>query len=286
MFNKFLILNEKHLRESEIDKIIEFSGKNKFYKILSLAVALKAGIKIPTTALLLNKNGNNFEEIYNFLGLPLMIRVEYRSLPNKKILGGIPIYSKKTVENLSSFLFKKTYFPIFHPNIERSKDEYSAGILIEPNNMEIFVEIVGRGFDASTLRLGKGTPHEQFKIVLPAFKVGDKRIITSEDYLLERKKQLVRIREIDEYIKYVNEESILLNSLNGLKTLDVSSHSPPVEYLPLPLELEKELIEICRLIHSKVIHLLPQSKSFVASLSYVKEKGWVLWDIYGGWYYR
>lgn len=288
MFNKILILGKELLKENEIEKIIKFLESNKFYKTLSLAIALKVGIRIPATVLLLELNKDNLKEVYNLLGLPLMIRVEYRSLPNKKVLGGIPLYSKETIRNISSFLFEKNYFPVFHPNIMRSEDQYSTGVLIDSNNKEIFVETVGEGFDASDLRLGSSIPHEQFKIDSFNFKVKEKKIISLGDYMREREKRLIKIKKINEYIEYVNKENKLLDSFefNNLKEVSNDFYSVPKKYTPMPYIIEKELVEICRLVYIHVTNILPPSKSFAISLSYIKNIGWILWDIYSGWYCR
>ncbi|MEM1989000.1 MAG: hypothetical protein QXS41_04140 [Candidatus Woesearchaeota archaeon] len=278
------------MSENEIEEIIKFSFENKFYKILSLAAALKTKLQIPSTVLLLKENKKNLEEICNFLNLPLMVRVEYKSFPNKKVLGGIPLFSKEIVKKVSSFLLENGYFPIFHPNIERLEDQYSAGILIEPKNKIILVEIVGKGFDASDLRLGQTSPHEQF-IIDPIFyfKIKDRKIISSEVYIQERKKRLIKLKKLVAYVEYVNKEGRLLDSLNDLEKFVDNKHSSyciPEKYELLPNTIQRELLSISKTLYEWTINLLPPSKSFVASLSYINNIGWILWDIYGEWYYR
>ncbi|MEM1535390.1 MAG: hypothetical protein QXO56_02655 [Candidatus Pacearchaeota archaeon] len=278
------------MSENEIEEIIKFSFENKFYKILSLAAALKTKLQIPSTVLLLKENKKNLEEICNFLNLPLMVRVEYKSFPNKKVLGGIPLFSKEIVKKVSSFLLENGYFPIFHPNIERLEDQYSAGILIEPKNKIILVEIVGKGFDASDLRLGQASPHEQF-IIDPIFyfKIKDRQVISSKVYTQERKRRLIKLNKLDMYVKYANREGKLLASLDDLEEFAGSRHRSyhiPRKYEPLPTAIQRELLNISKILYEWTINLVPPSKSFVASLSYISNIGWILWDIYGGWYHR
>ena len=267
-----------------------FLRRNNFYKVLSLVEASRACLKIPSTLLLLDMN----KDILNYFArrwkLPLMIRMEYASLPRNKALGGIPVYSLISLYNVAEFLLHEGYHPIFHPHLDRFKDIYSVGLLIEVNRPEVNVEIVGKGFDASDLRLGDLIPHEIFKIDVSNFSVSERKIISQREYLRQRNERIQKIVRLFKYIEYVNKENKLLTSLDSFG--EVSDRSirkdffVPESYLPLSKNLLSSLKEIISILYLSVVRHLPSSNGFVASLSYLHHKGWVLWDVYGQWYKR
>ena len=106
------------------------------------------------------------------------------------------------------------------------------------------------------------------------------------DYIRERNKRLIKCKKISQYIEYVNKKNKLLDSFDIFKEQNDISHNISKNYSPMPLFIASELVKINKDIYTHVINMLPYSKSFVASLSYINNVGWILWDIYGSWYRR
>ena len=123
-----------------------------------------------------------------------------------------------------------------------------------------------------------------------ALSISERSIISPSDYLRWKTARIERVRKLVNYVKYVNEKGVLLPALD-LFDRDVNNKSEeevfiPDNYTPLPASLLHSLGEITWLLYTEVVKRLPNSKVFIASLSYFEDEGWILWDIYGQWYRR
>ena len=287
-FDGLIIVKKDKVQMNEnIDR--DFLSSNKFYKMLSLVEAYRDNIKVPPTLLIVEQNNEAIQQIVDFWKLPLMLRIEYKTRGDRKFLGGIPIFKENSIYELISFLRSKGYYTILHPNINRFEDIYSVGILLEQKKSYVYIEVVGEGFDASDLRLGQTIPHEYLKINMLDFSVEERHIIPQELYYKERQKRIEKIKKLLSYIEFVNKNNKLLYSLEDLLS-DIEIQEPPVviptTYNPLPRWLINSLVEICSNLYFNTIKRLPRSETFAASLTNTKKDGWILWDIYGGWYAR
>lgn len=259
----------------------------KLYKTLSLLLSSRAKVTIPPTALLLDYHKEYIDELVALWGLPLMIRMDFQVLPSKKTLGGIPLYNIEIIESVSEFLFRENCMPLFHPHLDRFEDFYSCGVLLNNKDFNCTIEIVGKGFDASDLRLGSSNPHEIININLFDDTINERFIIPKEKY---NKSKLERIKKANKYLRYiefVNNGGLLLSSLNKFKVTSKSANKNiPESYTAIPSYILKELSNIIFKIRLDVLESLPKSDVYIASFSYLPNRGWFLWDIYGSWYSR
>jgi hypothetical protein len=259
------------------------------YKGLSLVLAGIAGINIPPSLLLLSLATEHINVFAKTYGLPLMIRVDYPRRPRPKPIGGIPIYALDTVLRVSRDVLQNGLMPLFHPHLDRFEDLFSVGVLINPESNEVEVETVGKGFDAGDLRLGKVRPHETFRMDLATAEIEGQRIISDESYRGERSERMSYVHRLKHYIGFVNTSATLLADLDQFGTDPPGTDAAkeiPVHYHQMPEHLRRELSTLASKIKSGVIDKLPKSRIYVASLSYLIPEGWVLWDIYGDWYWR
>jgi hypothetical protein len=60
----------------------------------------------------------------------------------------------------------------------------------------------------------------------------------------------------------------------------------PARYEKLPRSILSPLLPMIETIRFRVLSALPPSHVYVASFSYLPDRTWVLWDIYGDWYRR
>jgi hypothetical protein len=260
------------------------------FKTLSLLHAKRAGLNVPSTALLFEQNDAFVREIVSRWSLPVMVRMDYDLLPTSKPLGGIPIHSFKAIESISGFLFRHQLCPLLHPNIDRFRDIYSAGIVLTKRSTEIQIELVGIGFDASDLRLGKAIPHESFAYDITNDCFSNRHQISVGDYMSERAERAKRIAQLRCYIDFANQEGQLLPSLEEFNPSadEIASASAeiPNRYSPIGRRDIRTLAGFAWTIQERVLPTLPDSESFVASLSLVPRFNWILWDVYGHWYRR
>ncbi|MBW1667013.1 MAG: hypothetical protein JRJ66_02950 [Deltaproteobacteria bacterium] len=287
--NIILSMGKDIFQGGNIDLIL--LTRRKLFKTLSLAEASKEGLPILPTYVPLEYNETALSKILEVWKYPVIIRVDYTKLPRTKLLGGFPIRKPDIAKELAKFLFKEHYYPLFHPFVDRLRNIYSVGILINTDIDDLDIEILGKGFDASDLRLGHSVPHENLKL----HRCGSSRakrisLISQSAYDKERERRKKKVNKMLKYIDFINEKGRLLSSLENFQD-DVQNETEiseiiPKEYNPMPKNLLNPLIEIVDIIQSNVIPKLPSSKTFIASLSYVNKKGWILWDVYGAWYYR
>jgi hypothetical protein len=260
------------------------------FKTLSLLEATRAGLSIPPSVLLLDRSYAFIGDVASRWSLPMMIRMDYRSFPKVKPLGGIPIYSLAAVESVSEFLFSEQLYPLLHPHIDRFTDIFSVGILLTRTSSEVQIEIVGRGFDASDLRLGTAIPHESFAYDIHDDSISKRRQISSEQYQRERAERAKRIVQFQRYVDFANHEGRLLPSVEQFSAssdeIANAAKTIPEHFMPLGRREIRTLAGLALKLQLDVLPKLPHSESFVASFSLVPERGWVLWDVYGHWYKR
>ena len=288
--NKKYILIEKSCTEYNYQLHEKFLREERLLKTLSILVSGHNLINVPPTLLLLEKCDTVLSDVISRWGVPLMIRLDYKTLPKNKPLGGIALGSRKSIVKVCDFLFKEECYPVLHPNIERFDDEYSVGISIKPYDYECLIEVVGSGFDASDLRLGASTPHETIKLDSLGKSLIKKSVVSRKEYSKTRKDRIDKIIKLSNYTEYVSREGRLLSSLSRFcsKVSDISEYEMkvPKGYRILPEEYLIQLKKIIGNIQRKVMDRLPLSSECVASLSYIRKKGWILWDIYSKWYSR
>ena len=286
--NKFILASKARLLEgSSIDPAS--LHKQGLYKFLSLLEAARSGVKTPPTLLLLEWNEKAVKSVIDSWSLPLMIRLDYTVLPKNKNLGGIPLHTYQSVRSVCKSLISQNCYPMLHPHLDRFNNKYSVGILMAPGKADSLIEVVGEGFDASDIRLGSSLFHEIIKVDILRDLILESMSISKDDYRKERTFRITKINKLKQYIDYANTNGTLLPSLDVFKLsekMPKGEISIPSEYNPIPKTYLSDLTRIAFTIWDKVLSTLPQSKEFVASLSFLEKTGWILWDIYGHWYAR
>lgn len=280
VYNDMLLDDEDQLRH--------FLNEEGLYKTLSLLEACRHNIPIPPTVLFYNLGDGALNSLLAKWSLPVTMRMDYKAFPQSKPLGGISLASRTGVRRIMRFLYKHKLYPLLHPYINRFDNIYSVGALIRQDSLSVDVEIVGRGFDAGDLRLGQSCPHQRYTIDLSEGIIKELELIGERQYSDERKARIVRRSQLKSYAQYADDKGELLNNLNVLPTPVVTGddQSVPAIYSPIPGEHLRALSHIIEKVVLYVLQYLPYSNSYVASISYVKDKGWLLWDIYGSWYVR
>ena len=290
MRNTFLVAAQATVWQRGDPELVNLLASERLYKGLSLLLACNAGVDIPSSLLLFEVRRNLIAKFASEFGYPLMIRVDYRSRPKAKPFGGVPLYSLDTMLRVGEDLISRGCLPLFHPHLDRFKDMFSCGVLLSDQDPKADVEIVGRGFDAGDLRLGKAIPHETVELNLTTGRVGRRTVIADDVYQRERTARAKVIRRLRAYSNFVNQSATLLSDLARFDLefggTDVSEMTVPEQYETMPRQFLNELFGIVRVIKSDVLRSLPHSKVYVASLSYLPIEGWVLWDVYGDWYLR
>lgn len=269
---------------------IDVLSNKHLYKTLSLLCASRAHIHTLPTLLLLEPRYELVEKVGELWGWPLMIRLDYSIFPKQKPLGGIPVYTFDAAKRISDFLFSINCFPLFHKHADRFEDEYSVGVLIEPKAHMVQAEVVGKGFDAGDLRLGKSRPHEVFSLDMLDSRIRQDASFDADSYKFDADQRKTYACKLSKYVRYVNEQCQLLPEIEGIEHFDVSNcnmdFSPPDTYTPLKPSLKVSLLKTVEAVYYEVVNQLPPSQVYVASFSYLPAHGWLLWDIYGHWYKR
>ncbi len=284
---RFVVVGES---ETWSDAAVEstYLSAQGLLKSVSLLCALRAGINVPPTLLALHLRWEPIARVAQAWGYPVMVRMDYAHLPRRKPLGGIPLFNPRRVKDVCNQLLRRGLVPILHPNIDRFRDIYSAGVLLSTGTDQARVEIVGRGFDAADLRLGKSVPHEGFTIDLGNGRIVDRNVISTDLYGRARRERIATISRLQQYANYANSVGRLLSSLTSFRPSrsQFAFHTVPTEYVPIPGGPVTELLSAAQIIQRHVLRSLPPSPVFVMSLSYMPDAGWVLWDVYGHWYRR
>ncbi len=290
MRDSFLVAAQSKAWRRGDPGLVSLLQAERLYKSLSLLLARNARVHIPPSLLLLAVRRDLIAKFATDFGYPLMIRVDYRSRPKAKPLGGVPLYSVDTMERVCENLVRRGCLPLFHPHLDRFKDIFSCGVLLTDHSHEVEVEIVGKGFDAGDLRLGKAIPHETFQLNLTAGSVGRHTMIADDVYRRERATRAKVVSRLRAYSDFVNQSATLLADLaqfdSASDNLVVPEVMIPSRYEAMPTQCFAELLGIIRVIKSDVLRFLPHSKVYVASLSFLPVGGWTLWDVYGDWYLR
>ncbi len=268
--------------------IPDFLREHSFFKTLSLYHAMKAGIPVLRTALLVERNAPAMSSLVKTLGLPLMVRMDYASLPRRKPLGGIPLHSMSAIVGVAEFLWSHQLYPLLQDHVDRLSDIYSAGASFESDTDAVVIELVGPGFDASDLRLGSYVPLEFLSVDLRNGRVVERRTIDAEAYREERRRRILKIGQLRAYTRFVNKHHSLSPSLEAYAGgMERSGEDAvPLEYSPLSVNDLANLVVHLRKLREGVLGEMPRSIRSVASLSLVRNRGWVFWDLYGSWYRR
>ncbi len=275
---------------NEFGKIKRFLENKKLFKTLSLFLSQSEGIKVPPTALLLSVDIPLIKFLFKKWGAPLMLRMDYSGLPKRKYIGGIPVYTFDMLIRLSNFLIMNGFYPLLHPHYDRFDDEVSVGLILDKSSHDSIIEAVGKGFDASDLRLGSTIPHEIISFNNLSFNVEFRKIVDQSQYLVSVKERREKIRQLVSYIEFANRHGELLTSLKDIEVKDVLTSMKKLElnkeYTKISFSHLKKLMRESLKIQRKVLSQLPESQQFIASFSFLPQAGWLLWDIYGSWYKR
>ncbi len=250
--------------------------EQRLYKTLSLHKAAVAGVPVLPSLLLVERNDDIIRERIEIWGLPVMLRMDYSSLPKRKPLGGLPLYTVNSVFGSSKFLWKKRLYPLLQRNVMRISDIYSVGVLLENTSDVATIEVVGPGFDASDLRLGSAAPQEYLQTDLRRSRTLEHQVIEQETYKIERTRRLEKIQKFELYVEYVNERHKLLSSLDSFSQSSLKkslSKVVPKKYSTIPKASLQSLLEYCRVLQKCVVRNLPVSTSYVASFSLVRDLG-------------
>lgn len=289
MSSTFCLIKHSQLFSFETLDAGDFRSRSLF-KSLSIYLSKRAGLPVPSTVVIVDDSADSVELALDVLGLPVMLRMDYARLPAQKFLGGIPLYSKAATQRASSFLQRNGFCPLLQTNIQRTDDLYSVGMTISTRNPIIEIEVVGRGFDASDLRLGATVPHERLSLNIHSDEIMSRTVIRHEQYLELVKWRASACAAFTEYVQLVNERGCLLSSLKTLvpHPEHVLRHSEamPRAYTPIGKRSIEFLCDVAREVIFNVAGELPDSTSLVVSMSHVRAFGWLLWDIYGHWYQR
>jgi len=174
---------------ADADISVDSLSRKHLYKTLSLLCASRARIHTLPTLLLLEPKYELIEKAGELWGWPIMIRMDYSVFPKQKPLGGIPVYTFEAAKKVSDFLFSINCFPLFHKHADRFEDEYSVGVLIEPKSHMVHAEVVGKGFDAGDLRLGKSRPHEVFSLDMQERRIRQEGSVDVDSYKTDAAKR-------------------------------------------------------------------------------------------------
>lgn len=288
MADLFVVGTKSEVWRDSAARLMSLLESQHLYKSLSLLLAQQADVRAPASLLLLAARPDLTARFANRWGLPLMMRVDYRSRPKSKPIGGIPLYKLDTIYRVSEELLGRDCLPLFHPHFDRFKDIYSVGSILSNGSSSADVEVVGKGFDAGDLRLGQAIPHETFQLNLATGTRERRNTISGDAYRRERINRAARIVKLKTYAEHVNKTGSLVDpdSLGpDLQHFSETTEIPP-RYQEMPSSLMDDLLGILRDVKAGILPHLPTSKVFVASLSYLEKEGWMLWDVYGDWYER
>lgn len=204
-------IDEYHDKQINVDVLKHRS----LFKTLSLVLSHRAGVPTPPLLLLCWPKLQLIREAGERWGWPLMVRMDFETLPSPKFIGGIQVFTVESAVHVSNYLFSHKCFPLFHPHIDRFWNQYSVGILFDPSNPSVVhAEIVGEGFDAGDLRLGAAIPHEMAQIDLEAQMVKPLSRIDKDSYTRECAARRLRIEALRRYITFVNAEGRLSSDLD------------------------------------------------------------------------
>ncbi|NPA98247.1 MAG: hypothetical protein GXO43_02610 [Crenarchaeota archaeon] len=263
----------------------------------SYVIALLSSYKIPTphTILIVDYDEAAIRDVVRTLGLPLLVRFDYTEFTTDKPVGGILIYNYDALLKLVRNSAQKHIYVLLSEPFSRFQNVYSANCLLTRGGNEIVIEVVGRGFDLKDLRHGNIKPHEVMIIDITTGTVISRNIIGEEEYRKSIEYRIDKVKKILTYEKLVNIEGrpLSLKELLSLKppgNIYQSSTGKgleiPERYTEMPHNVIEEMVSLLKEINSKVVPRLPRSKTYVVSMSYIKRRGWIVWDIYGGWYLR
>lgn len=283
----FTVVREARAWDGNDPDVLKLLRSERLYKSLSLLLGLAAGLTVPASLLLLGESDDAIASFAHKWATPLMIRMDYRTRPPRKPIGGIPLYRLQTMKEVTKYLLGQMCLPLFQTFLDRFSDVFSVGVLLTRESNLAEVEVVGRGFDAADLRLGKAIPHETLQIDLVNGSSARLGRISDDAYRRARANRMNTIQQLQAYREFANRSGQLLSDLNSFSASPVSRAGVeiPTEYEEMSELLARDLARIAARVKSDVIDALPPSDTYVASLSFVEQR-WVLWDVYGQWYTR
>jgi hypothetical protein len=262
-------------------------SQHRVYKTLSILAAGSAGIPTPPFLLLLGEDPEALTYFAKQWAMPLMIRIDYRRLPRSKPIGGISIDKMETMMRVCRSLLAEDCYPLLHPNIDRMSDVYSCGAIMSAASLDAELEFVGRGFDAGDLRRGTAIPHERMRFNLSTGSISEHSVIAPDEYEREKHRRARYATALDRYTSEVNKSGHLKSAINVASSGAYKSGALeriPTNYERVPKLALKSLLPLIDGIRLRVLSTLPPSAAYVASFSFLPNKTWVLWDIYGHWY--
>jgi hypothetical protein len=285
--NNFFLITDEGIIVDQLC-IQEYCITQKLFKSLSLSIFnYNNTINCPTSILITTKNKQIVSDFCMKFQFPLLIRIDYAALPEKKFLGGIEINSLESLLEVNEYIISNKCFTLLQSNFSRFNNDLNIGVLYIRNNKNVVIEYLGKGFDASDLRLGKINPHEIKNYNLDSYHINQIYLCSRKEYQESRIARIQNIKKLASYQKHVNNYRTLLSNIESIGFSDNIFRKitlPPKEYKATNKFIEKKII---RFIHAFAYlqNKLPHSNSYVASLS-INNNKLLLWDIYGQWYKR
>ena len=260
----------------------------KLFKSLTIMWAHKVGIPVPRSYVVMEPYNIDLNWIKEKVGNKIMVRVDYATRNNCKPLGGIILYNINIFTKLAKYIFNLGYYPLINEadGISRFENIYSVNVLFRGSY--VYLEIVGKGFDASDLRLGEVVPHE-LVVLNTRNEIIHHKIIDVSDYRKTVQYRRKKIRLLQAHEKFMNDTGLILSKLDECvlsfyldeeKDIDI-----PQRYEPISDKYISELKTYISLIKSN-LYELPASKEYIATFTLFRNYGWLLWDVFGYWYYR
>lgn len=233
---------------------------NKLEKISSYLELVRLGFPVLKSILITEINDlSNIKFIKDYFSSDFCtLRYQYICTCKSPIRGGNII--KINYDLLKKEWNNSYYLWLLEPT-NRTSNLYNINITYFPNNREIVLEILGKGFDISDLNRGDIYPHQIIKIgnILfedlfeNKFKFSNNLICNAEEYRVSIKKRIKKLQDLN---------------------FNISIENFNIEYKPCPTEiLNKILIMVKRIVLANI------SKHFTVSSSILADGRMVFWDI-------
>ena len=265
----------------------EYCAAMGMVKTLSLVESGRAGVHVPRTLVVADHSPAVLREATATWKKPLILRMDFRSKPERKFLGGIEVFTQRSLARLVRFLRAHDYYPMIHPYINRFANLYSANVDLRPNEDYAYVEVVGPGFDAGDLRLGFADGHEKYTLDMREGDIREHTVVSGPAYAVSRRVRIDKVAALRRYTGYANRTGRLCYSLREftrhVHKTTVPEPGVPESYQLMPRGLRQSLYESSLAIWGYVVRQLPFSGRYVASFSFLRGVGWLLWDVYGNW---
>jgi len=220
MENTFAILSGEKAYYDQAENL-RILRERKLYKIYSLLLIQKAGMRTAPTFVILDKKPNNLKKILSQWEFPLLLRFDFASARNSDlVIGGALIQTPQAVERIAIDILQRGFTPFFCVSPDRHNNLYSASVVMARHSNEIMIELVGEGFDAGDLKRGVISPHETLSYDTASDEISGKRIIQEADYQTSRLERTRRVAQISAYSDFVNKEGHTLANFDNLTSSD------------------------------------------------------------------